>query len=158
MRKCEPDCRPADVVRGAGMEEYDIIFAADVAALGNVRSCRVRSLSAEASAVLLLSREHECLPLLLGRPHVVDPGFRAAVTADERTKLGLLPAGEEEGVDVFCRICIPDDDPLSAGFDLSRLILTAPAPGRALEVVRPGGRIVPLRKRADASSEQKRGN
>ncbi len=129
------------------MEEYDITFAAAVAALGNARSCRLRSLVPEASAVLLTSLEGACPPLLLGRPRHIDPDFLPEVSPSERKALGLLPEGGGDDVEVFCRMRIPDDDPLSAGFDFSHLVLTAPSTGMALEVARPGGRLAALRKK-----------
>ena len=129
--------------------EYDVTFMNGVTALRNARSCRIRSLAPESSAVLLLSLEEACPPLLLGRPHAVVSGFFSGVTASERVSLGLSPEGGEEHVEVFCRMGIPGDDPLAAGFDLSRRVLAAPSTGRALEVMRPGGSLVALRgKRA----------
>ena len=135
------------------MKEYDIIFASAVTALGNARSCRLRSLAPEASAVLLASLEADCPPLLLGRPRRIAPDIAPGVTPEERTRLGLPPEGGEDGVEVFCLMRIPDDDPLSAGFDFSHLVLTAPSTGRALEVARPGGVLVPLRPASASASK-----
>ena len=128
------------------MKEYDVMFASAVTALGNARSCRLRSLAPEASAVLLTSLEADCPPLLLGRPRCIAPDFVPGVAPEERTMLGLPPEGGEEGVEVFCRMLIPEDDPLAAGFDFSHLVLTAPSTGKALEVERPGARLVAMRK------------
>ena len=138
------------------MKEYDISFAAAVAALGNSRSCRIRRFDDEASAVLLLSLESSCPPLLLGCPQRVLADFSPHVTEAECEALGLSPEEDGEGVEVFCRVSIPDGDPLSAGFDCSRLVLAAPSTGRALEVFRPGGVLVPLRPAASASASETR--
>ena len=110
------------------MKEYDVTFAAAVEALNGARSCRVLCLADEASAVLLLSLEDECPPLLLG--------------------------GEAD-VEVFCRMGIPGNDPLAAGLDCSHLVLASPSTGRALEASRAQGGLIPLR-RAAASSARSR--
>ncbi len=131
------------------MEEYDITFARPVSALENARLCRLRSFAPGASAVLLLSSESSCPPLLLGRMQLISHEESFTVSEEERAALGLTPEGGEDGIEVFCRMTIPADDPLDAGFDLSRLVLTAPSAGKALEIMRPGAPVVSLKRGND---------
>lgn len=126
------------------MKEQDVMFAAGVAALDGARSCRLKRLAPGASAVLLSSLEGSCPPLLLGCVHALCPESSPVVTAGERASLGL-PAGGDGDVEVFCRLAVPDEDPLRAGFDLSRLVLVASSTGRALEAARPGAPVMALK-------------
>lgn len=137
------------------MKEYDVTFAAAVEALNGARSCRVLRLADEASAVLLLSLEGECPPLLLGCPTRLLSDFSSGVTIAEREELGLPPDGGEADVEVFCRMGIPGNDPLAAGLDCSHLVLASPSTGRALEASRAEGGLIPLR-RSTASSARSR--
>lgn len=127
------------------MEEFDVMFAGGAEALGGARSCRVKRFVSESSAVLLASLESSCPPLLLGCVRRVFPGTSFAVTEEERKALGLSPEGDDGEVEVFCRVIIPASDPLSAGFDLSRLVLVVPSRGTALEAARPGAPVIPLK-------------
>lgn len=125
------------------MKEQDLKFFSGVAALGGARSCRMMSFAPSASAVLLSSLESVCPPLLLGCVRRLFPGLSLTVTEEERAALGIPEDGD---VEVFCRLAVPEADPLSAGFDLSRLVLVAPSSGRALEVRRPDASVVALKK------------
>lgn len=124
------------------MKEQDVMFLAGVAALGGARSCRLKRFAPDASAVLLSSLEGACPPLLLGRVRASGLESSPVVTAGELAALGLPADGD---VEVFCRLAVPDDDPLRAGFDLSRLVLVASSTGRALEAARPGAPVVALK-------------
>lgn len=126
------------------MKEQDVMFSAGVAALGGARSCRLQKLAPDASAVLLSSLEAPCPPLLLGCVRLHCPASSPVVTAGELAALGLS-AEDGDDVDVFCRLSIPDEDPLRAGFDLSRLVLVASSTGRALEAARPGAPVMALK-------------
>ena len=126
------------------MKEQDIMFFSAVAALGGARSCRLQRLAPDASAVMLSSLESSCPPLLLGRVRALGPVPSPGVTAGELAALGL-PADGDGDVEIFCRLAIPDEDPLRAGFDLSRLVLVASSTGRALEAARPGAPVMALK-------------
>lgn len=136
------------------MEEYDVTFAEGVAALGGARRCRLRILTSGATAVLLRSLEDDQASLLLGRVEQVSPDTVFEMTAGERAALGLPPDGGR--VCVFCRMTIPHEDPLSAGFDLSRLVLTAPDTGLALETERPGLPLVPIQQSTSKAARSMR--
>lgn len=127
------------------MEEFDVMFSGSVDALCGARSCRVKRLAPESSAVLLASLESSCPPVLLGCVRAVCPERSFDVTEAERKVLGLSPEGDDGEVEVFCRVIIPESDPLSAGFDLSRLVLVASATGTALEAARPGAPVMSLK-------------
>ena len=135
------------------METYDVTFPEGVRALGGARRCRICRLTPESTVALLRSLESDLPPLLLGCARRACPGVVVEISADERAALGVDPEGSEE-TRAFFRLVIPDGDPLSAGFDTSRLVLTAPTRGTALETSRPGMGLVPLRALNDAGPSE----
>ncbi len=125
--------------------EYDVTFIKGIDALGGARRCLLRRLAAGAGAVLLQSVEDEGRCLILGDVRLVAPEDGISLTAEEGAALGRAPYTGGDGVEVFCRLFIPEDDPLSAGFDLSRLMLVDTATGTGLEASRPGAAPVLLK-------------
>lgn len=126
------------------MKSCDVTFLPGMTALHGARRCRVLRLADNALSVLLCSLEQEGACLMLGDVRRAFPSVRCVLSAQEREALGLEEGAGEENVCFFCRMVVPADDPLSAGFDLSRLVLVAPGTGRGLEAGRAGQPLVPL--------------
>lgn len=137
------------------MESCDVTFLPGMTALHGARRCRVLRLAEGAPSVLLCSLEKEGECLLLGDVRRAFPSACCALSAQEREALGLAGEEGEENVLFFCRMAVPADDPLSAGFDLSRLVLVAPSSGRGLEARRPGQRLEPLAAKRRERKERK---
>ena len=127
------------------MESYDITFVDGMTALGGVHRCRIQRMHADSTVVLLRSLEDDQPPLLLGCVGRMGAEVSPVPGTEEKAALGIAAENGSEEVCVFCRMGISDDDPLSAGFDLSRLVLAAPASGRGVEAARPGWPFLPLR-------------
>lgn len=77
---------------------------------------------------------------MLGDVKRVFPGFSLSLTQEEQNSLTGGEARSDIGV--FCRLRIPHNNPLSAGFDLSRLVLIDTLTGRGLCVSRPALALV----------------
>ena len=127
--------------------EYEVTFMKGVTALGGANLCRLIRLVDGAKAVLLQNASDERQSLVLGDVRLVAPGHVVTLTAEEAEALGRAPGGAGGDVEVFCRLVIPDDDPLAAGFDLSRLVLVDGKNGRGVETERPGEAPVLLTER-----------
>ncbi len=120
--------------------EYDVDFPNGVEALKGARRCRILKFSSDSPAVLLQDVEDQNSVLLLGDVRRIAPGRLPGLEA-------------EEGVAVFCGVSIPEDDPLAAGFDLSRLILVDLSCGTGREVERPGLPVLPLNRACVSTAE-----
>lgn len=136
------------------MNEYDVTFSEGMSALGGARRCRICRLSPDSTVVLLKSLESDQPPLLLGCVCRICPELSLAVTDEERKSLGLEKEEHGEDIRVFCRLVIPDGDPLSAGFALSRLVLAVPDKGTAMETLRPSLPFVPLKVKKDTGNPE----
>jgi len=122
--------------------EYDVTFLSGTAPSGQTRSGRLIQLSADSTACILhFSSEGESI--LLGDVRRISSDALPLPSAEDLALLGLKD-GEPVPADmhIFCRMSIPFERPQDAGFDLSRIVFVYG--GRALEVERPGGTIVPL--------------
>ena len=64
---------------------------------------------------------------------------------EERAALGRAEGAGDKGIAVFCRLSVPSEYPLAAGFDLSQLVLVDTATGRGLCVSRPLQPLVSLK-------------
>ncbi|HJD97473.1 hypothetical protein [Mailhella massiliensis] len=125
--------------------EYEVVFPGGFKALNGARRCRLRRLSSEAKAVLLESLEDARGILVLGDVFLLSPGFSLALSHEERAALGRAEGAGDKGIAVFCRLSVPSEYPLAAGFDLSQLVLVDTATGRGLCVSRPLQPLVSLK-------------
>ena len=126
------------------MKSYEITFVQGVAAFQGARDCRLLRFSEHAASVLLVCRARPEVCLILGDVRAAFPDRCTCPSVEECRTLGLTAEGQDDDVLVLCRMIIPADDPLSAGFDMSRLVLAAPSTGLGLEVERPGFPLIPL--------------
>ena len=126
------------------MKSYEITFVQGVAAFQGARDCRLLRFSEHAASVLLVCRARPECCLILGDVRAAFPDRCIRPSVEECRTLGLTDEGQDSDILVFCRMIIPAEDPLSAGFDMSRLVLTAPSTGLGLEVERPGFPLMPL--------------
>ena len=137
------------------MKSCDVTFVPGMTALHGACRCRMLRLAESAPSVLLCSLETEGECLFLGDVRRTFPSVPCTLSAQEREALGLEAQAQDEDVLFFCRVSVPADDPLSAGFDLSRLVLVAPSTGRGLEVQRPGQKLEPLAGKRRGSAARK---
>lgn len=137
------------------MKSCDVTFVPGMTALHGARRCRMLRLVEGAPSVLLCSLETEGECLVLGDVRRSFPSVPCTLSAQEREALGLDAQAQDEDVLFFCRVSVPADDPLSAGFDLSRLVLVAPPTGRGLEVQRSGQNLEPLAGKRRGRAERK---
>jgi len=122
--------------------EYDVTFLSATAPSGQIRSGRLIQLSADSTACILrFFPDGESI--LLGDVRRISPDALPLPSAEELALLGVRD-GEPVPADmrILCRMGIPFERPQDAGFDLSRIVFVCG--GRALEVERPGGALVPL--------------
>ena len=120
---------------------YEAFFSDDTEILGKARRFRLVKLSGESPAAVLQSEDGA--EFLLGDMRIIAPDLVTEPGEAECEALGVAPGAE---VAAFCRVLIPQDAPMDAGFDTSRLILIAPESGRAVEVRRPGGPLISLKR------------
>lgn len=120
---------------------YEAFFSADTEILGQTRRFRIAKLVEESPAALFIGEDGA--EFLLGDMDILEPDFAPELDEAGRAALGLAE-GEEAAA--FCRVCIPQDSPLDAGFDTGRLILLGPHSGRAVEMSRPGGTLISLKR------------
>ena len=114
------------------MKSYEITFVQGVAAFQGARDCRLLRFSEHAASVLLVCRARPECCLILGDVRAAFPDRCIRPSVEECRTLGLTDEGQDSDILVFCRMIIPAEDPLSAGFDMSRLVLTAPSTGLGL--------------------------
>ena len=126
--------------------EYEVVFPRGFKELHGARRCRLRRFSPEAKAVLVQSMEDERDMLVLGDALLISPSFSLALSQEEREALGCPEERSDQDLAVFCRLSVPREDPLAAGFDLSRLVLVDTATGRGLCVSRPLQPFLSLRE------------
>ena len=126
------------------MKSYEITFVQGVSAFQGARDCSLLRFSELAASVLLVCRARPEVCLILGDVRAAFPDRCTCPSVEECRTLGLTAEGQDDDVLVLCRMIIPADDPLSAGFDMSRLVLAAPSTGLGLEVERPGFPLIPL--------------
>lgn len=123
-------------------------FSSGLDILSGACACRLFRLSPESSAFILQSAENGGERLLLGDVRRIGPEALPVLSDEELDKLGCVPAefsdGLPEDIVVLCRMCIPQDKPQEAGFDLGRLVVVNTRKGLAVEAERPGAPILPL--------------
>lgn len=119
--------------------EKEVFIEKGLGVLEGATHFRLVKFSPESPAAVLQAVDGEG-SLLLGDMGRIAPD--APVTEAEASMLGCAA----EAVQAFCRVRIPKDRPMDAGFDTSSLILLDSLSGQAVEAERPGAPMLPLKR------------